>query len=101
MIVVVTCQCGSVEQKARGFLKRVGYNDWINIPVHKGREKSKKAIQYIPKFPEIEMLENFLNNASKWVVILGYDDKECRWSDIAHGGLKAEIDAEFVVKRFA
>lgn len=101
MIVVVTCQCGSVEQKARGFLKKVGYADWLTIPIHKGKEKTKSAIQYIPKFPEIDMLYNFLENASKYVVILGYDDKGCRWSDIAHGGLKAEIDAEYIVKMFA
>lgn len=101
MILVLTCQCGSVEQKARGFLKRMGYSDWLNIPIHKGREKSRKAIQYLPKFPEVEMLDSFLDNASKWVVILGYDGEGCKWSDIAHGGLKAEVDAEFVVRRFA
>ena len=100
-LVVLTCQCGSVEQKARGFLKRMGYSDWLNIPIHKGREKSRKAIQYLPNFPEVEMLDSFLNNASKWVVILGYDDQDCKWSDIAHGGLKAEVDAEFVIRRFA
>ncbi len=100
-LVVITCQCGSVEQKARGFLKKVGYADWLTIPIHKGKEKSRKAIQYIPKFPEIEMLNNFLDNAGKYVVILGYDSNGCKWSDITHGGLKAEIDAEYVVKMFA
>ena len=100
-LIVVTCQCGSVEQKARGFLKRVGYDDWLTIPVHKGKEKTMKAIQYLPKYPEIDMLKNFLANASKYVVILGYDEDGCKWSDISHGGTKTEIEAEFVVKRFA
>lgn len=100
-LIVVTCNCGSVEQRARGFLKRVGYEDWINIPVHKGKEKTMKAIQYLPHYTEIDMLKNFLANASKYVVILGYDGEDCKWSDISHGGTKAEIDAEFIVKRFA
>ena len=101
MIVVVTCQCGSVEQRARGFLKKVGYADWLNIPIHKGKEKARKVLQYIPQFPEVEMLNNFLDNAGKYVVILGYDKNECRWSDISRGGLKSEVDAEYVVKQFA
>ena len=101
MIIVLTCQCGSVEQKARGFLKRVGYADWMNIPIHKGKERSRKALQYVPRFPEVDMLNSFLDRASKWVVILGYDSDSCRWSDIAHGGLKADVDAELVVKQFA
>lgn len=101
MIVCVTCMCGSVEQKARGFLKRVGYADWATIPIHKGKDKSKKVVQYLPNFPEVEMLKNFLEHASKYVVILGYDRNGCRWSDITHGLPKSEIDAEFIVKQFA
>lgn len=101
MLLVLTCQCGSVDQKARGFLKRAGYAGWMDIPVHKGKDRSRKELQYLPKFPEVEMLNSFLDRASKWVVILGYDDHECRWSDISHGGLKSEVDAEFIVKQFA
>ena len=100
MIELLTCQCGSVEQRARGFLKRIGYAGWMSAPLHKGKERSKRAIQYLPKFPEIEMLNNFLENASKYVVILGYDDNGCRWADIAHGLPKSEIDAEFIVQQY-
>lgn len=100
-LVVLTCQCGSVEEKARGFLKKVGYENWMTIPVHKGKERCKKALEYVPQYPEVDMLNSFLDRGGKWVVILGYDGNECRWSDIAHGGLKAEVDAEFVVKQFA
>lgn len=101
MILVVTCNCGSVEQKARTFLKKVGYTDWLNIPIYKGKDKTKRAIQYVPHYPEIDMLNHFLESASKYVVILGYDGNECKWSDIAHNYSKSSIDAEFIVKRFA
>ena len=47
------------------------------------------------------MLKNFLSNASKWVVIIGYDQENMKWSDIAHNGPKSSIEAEFVVKNFA
>lgn len=101
MILVLTCNCGSVEQKARTFLKKVGYPDWLNIQIYKGKDKTKRAIQYIPHYPEVDMLNHFLESASKYVVILGYDGNECRWSDIAHNYSKSAIDAEFIVKRFA
>jgi hypothetical protein len=47
------------------------------------------------------LLRNFLNKSSKWSVIIGYDDQGCKWSDIAHGGAKSQIEAELVVSTFA
>lgn len=99
-LVVMTCQCGSSDNLARNFLHSVGYKDWLYIPIYKGKEKSKKIIETIPKSPEIEMLGNFLKNASKWVVILGYDGQKSKWADIAHNSTKSKIEAEFIVKNF-
>lgn len=101
MITVVACLCGSSESKARSFLKSVGYPDWFSIKIHQGKEKSLAMLNYLPPVPEKEMLQSFLKNASKWVVIIGYNDTEMRWSDIAHNAPKSRIEAEFVVKNFA
>lgn len=101
MIVVVTCLCGSVESLARNTLKRCGYENWMNIPIHKGKEKSRKIISALPQFPEIQMLDNYLQKASKWVVIIGYDENNCRWSDVAHNAAKSSIEAEFIISTFA
>lgn len=100
MIKVVTCMCGSVTNMARNFLKSAGYKDWLTIPIVQGKEKSRRVLEQLPSFPEVEMLDNFLKNASKWVVIIGYDNEACRWSDIAHNAPKSRIEAEYIVQNF-
>lgn len=101
MIKAVGCQCGSTESLIRNFLRSAGYEDWISIPVVKGKEKSLAVLSQLPQCPEREMLMSFLKDASKWAVIIGYDDTGLKWSDIAHNGPKSRIEAEFIVKRFA
>ena len=58
------------------------------------------SLNQLPPTPEKEMLRSFLKDASKWVVIVGYDQENMRWSDIAHNSPKSTIEAEFVVQRF-
>lgn len=101
MIMVVSCQCGSVDSLIRNFLKSAGYPDWLNIPIERGRERSLSVLNYLPPAPEKDMLISFLKDASKWAVIVGYDQESVRWSDIAHNGPKSRIEAEFVVKNFS
>lgn len=101
MIVACGCHCGSTDNLIRNFLHRNGYPDWANIPIAKGRDKSLALLTTIPNYPEVEMLRNFLNNSSKWSVIIGYDDQGCKWSDIAHGGAKSQIEAELVLENYA
>lgn len=100
-IAVIACQCGSSESLARNFLKSVNYPDWMGIQVIRGKEKSLAVLNQLPPVPEKEMLENFLRGASKWVVIIGYNQNGMRWSDIAHNGPKSAIEAEFVVKNYS
>lgn len=101
MIAVVACHCGSSESLARNFLKSVNYPGWMDIPIIRGKEKSMSVLNQLPPAPEKEMLKNFLSDASKWVVIIGYNENGMRWSDIAHNGPKSSIEAEFVVKNFS
>lgn len=99
-IGIVACHCGSSDSLVRGFLKRIGYQNWMDIPIYKGREKSLSFVNQLPPAPEKEMLKSFLKDASKWAVIIGYDGESMKWSDIAHNGSKSRIEAEFVVKNF-
>ena len=92
-LAVVACMCGSSDSLVRNFLHSVGYPEWNSIPVVRGKDK-------LPPFPERDMLRDFLRNASKWAVIIGYNDSSMRWSDITHGGAKTKIEAEMVVKNF-
>ncbi len=100
-LAVVTCMCGGSTSLVRNFLHSAGYSDWMNIPIRQGKEKSLVLLNQLPPTPEREMLQSFLRNASKWAVIIGYDQDSMRWSDIAHNGPKSYIEAEFVVKNFS
>lgn len=86
---------------ARNFLKSVGYPDWLDVPIYRGKEKSLAVLNQLPPVPEKEMLYSFLKGASKWVVIIGYSQDSMKWSDISHNAPKSTIEAEFVVKTFA
>lgn len=100
MITVVSCLCGSSESLARNFLKSVGYPGWMDITIHRGKDKSMSVLNQLPPAPEKEMLKNLLSNTGKWVVIIGYDQTGMKWSDISHNWPKSSIEAEFVVKNF-
>lgn len=100
-IAVITCNCGSTEQLARRFLERVGYRDWMGIRIYKGKEKSRSVVNSLPHYPEIDMLNSYLDKASKWVVIIGWNENGCRWSDLTHSPTKSEVEARLVVETFA
>ena len=99
-LAVVACMCGSSDSLVRSFLHSVGYPEWDSIPLVRGKDKSLAVLNQLPPFPERDMLRDFLKNASKWAVIIGYNDSSMRWSDITHGGAKTKIEAEMVVKNF-
>lgn len=101
MIGVIACYCGSSDSLVRNFLKSIGYKEWLEIPIIKGKEKSTAFMNQLPPTSEKEMLSSFLKNASKWAIIIGYTEDQMRWSDIAHNGPKSRIEAEFVVKSFS
>lgn len=101
MIAVCSCLCGGSESLIRSFLKSTGYQDWLNIPIVQGREKSLSLLNQLPSVPEKDMLRSFLKDASKWAVVIGYNDLAVRWSDIAHNSTKSRIEAEFVVRNFS
>ena len=99
-IAVISCQCSSSDSLARNFLKSVNYQDWLNIPIYKGRERSLAILNSLPPAPEKDMLRSFLKDASKWVVIIGFNENGMKWSDISHHAPKSVIDAEFIVQNF-
>lgn len=99
-LLVVTCRCGSVESLARGLLHSAGYSGWLDIPICQGKEKTLNALYNIPQFPEVDMLRNYLENMSKYVVILGWNENGCRWTDIVHNSSKSRIEGELIVQTF-
>lgn len=101
MIKACGCLCGSTENLIRSFLQRNGYNDWLMVDVYKGKEASKRLIRSLPQYPELDMLETYVNNASKWAVIIGYNENGCRWADLTHGGAASIAHAKAIIETFA
>lgn len=101
MIAVLTCNCGGSELAARTFLKHAGYPEWDSIPINKGKEKSMSLISTLIGYQEVQMLQNFLKTASKYIVILGWEGDNCKWADISHTPTKSKVEAQVIVDVFA
>ena len=101
MLATCACLCNSSDSLIRNFLKQANYQDWLAIPIVKGKEKSRSLISTLPNFPEKQELDRFIQNSSKWGLIIGYNENGMRWADIAHYNPKTRIDAEHIVDTFA
>lgn len=102
MIACVACQCGSSDSLIRTRLERYGYADFLRVPIIKGKEKSLSKLNTLPQFEEVEILRNHINSASKWAVVIGYDDQRCKWTDLANGkALVNNVDLELIISHFA
>lgn len=102
MIACVACTCGSVDKLIRGKLEFFGYRDFLTIPIARGKEKAKSALNTLPQHPAMDMLRSHLSSASRFAVIIGYDGNDCRWVDIANGkAVQNNIELEMLLDRFA
>lgn len=102
MIACVACQCGSSDSLIRTRLERYGCTDFLRVPIVKGKEKSLSKLNTLPQFDEIQMLRNHIQNASKFAVVIGYDDQRCKWTDLANGkALVNNVDLELIIQHFA
>lgn len=101
-IAVCACTCGSTSDKlARNFLKEHNYPDWLGIDIPKGRERSRRLLNSIPQFPEVKEIDKYLDNVSKWCIIIGWNENAMRWSDIGHYNIKSRTEAQHIVETFA
>lgn len=102
MIACVACQCGSSDSLIRTKLERYGYADFLRVPIVKGKEKSFSKLNTLPQFEELQLLRNHIKNASKFAVVIGYDDNRCKWVDLANGkAIINNVDLELIIQHFA
>lgn len=102
MIACVACQCGSSDSLIRTKLERYGYADFLRVPIIKGKEKSLSKLNTLPQFEELQLLRNHIKNASKFAVVIGYDDNRCKWVDLANGkAIMNNVDLELIISHFA
>lgn len=101
-LMCVACTCGSVDALIRTRLDRCGYSDFLTIPIARGKAKSKSALSTLPQLPELTMLLDHLDEASKYAVVVGYTDDAMRWVDLANGkAFMNNVDLENLVEHFA
>lgn len=102
MLKVVSCQCGSSDNLIRGKMAKFGCNQSLTIDIIKGKERSLKALDTLPQFPEVMELRTYIQACSKWAIIIGYDSERLKWVDLANGSyLKNDVDAELLLRHFA
>lgn len=102
MIAAVGCSCGSTDKVIRGKLEKYGYRGFLEIQVHKGKEKSLRKIDSLPQFEEIKILREYVKKASKYAIIIGYDEEDARWVDLVNGKrVVNDVEAELLINRFA
>lgn len=102
---ILGCECSGVEGTARDVLAGSGIANWMNVPLHKGKDHCKTVLDRFPTpFHSLvayrALLDHIENNAA-YAVILGYDDEFFFWEDV---GSKAPIEvvrAQEIAKRFA
>lgn len=100
MIVCVACQCGSSDSLIRKKLRQYGYADFLRTPIHKGKDKSLSVLNAVPPHPEVQLLKTYIENHSRYAVILGVNEEQARWADVASSNPKEVIEAELVVQYF-
>lgn len=102
MLKVISCQCGSSDNLVRSRLGKFRYPDALSIPIVKGREKSNSVLNSIPQFDEVNDIRTHLTGVTKWAIIIGYDENNLRWVDLANGQfVKNDVDLELLLKHFA
>lgn len=105
MIAILACRCGSSLPTARKFLQTNNVEDWMEIPVHLGKDNSLKFLARFSDdtegYPSLTALRNLIRGSARFIVILGYNDEREEWADISHGNMKDKADAQLILERFA
>lgn len=105
MIKLLACDCGSSEQRIRQALHGYKYKNWAMEPIIKGKSKCLAEVEVMIRERQdddsLHALFSHINNSGKWCVILGINDTCTRWSDIARGDMKSDVDAELIVENFS
>lgn len=97
----LVCDCGGSEGIVRRCFKRAGLNNWLSIPVYKGKENIKGFLDNFDN-PSNEILEvaNYAKEHNPYAIVVGVGDSVA-WVDVKHGGLKEMLDAELIAEQFA
>lgn len=104
MIAVVACNCGNALPKVYKFLQQYIEN-WMDVPIYQGRTRTSRFLGKFAGYPVGEKspyeLQKFIAKSSRYIAVIGWDDDNFQWADIAHGQITDQADAELVIEQFA
>lgn len=104
MILLLACNCGGVIPLLRGVLREAGVENWLDAEVYQGKKYALETLEQFPEYyrnlPQWGALYDSINNRSSFAVIIGYDQDNFRWADVAMGDLKSSLDGQIIAKQF-
>lgn len=105
MLKLIACSCGGVEPLLKQLLQECNTPGWMEIPVHMGKEHSQTILSYFPNAVKESLdyraLTQFIENASRYAVVIGYDDKRFYWENVASKAPVEVARAKAIIKEFA
>ena len=103
-LLLLVCNCSGSEGLVRSTLKEAGIVDWLEPPIVKGKNLSLQTLNQFPEYykelPQWGALYASINNRSSFAVIVGYDQDDFRWADVAMGDIKSKLDGEVIATKY-
>ena len=105
MIIGFICDCGGAERLIRKVFSDAGIQNWLNVPIYKGKARFKEFFNDCPdeykNTLEMGALNQYITNASKFTVVLGMKNGHICWADSSAGDIKSRLDAQVICEKFA
>lgn len=105
MLKILTCECSSVESLARGLLQEAEIANWMEVPIHKGKEHCLNILSHYPESHqatlEYRALADFIPEASSYVIVVGADETRFYWENFADNAPIERARARAIAKEFA
>lgn len=105
MLAIYACHCSNSELKARRLLKSCSAPDYLSIKCYTGKNSIFMAMDNLPsslhQTTEWGALKDAVSNLTSYSIIVGWDEKNLRWSNVYDGRLESVVPAEKIIEYFA
>lgn len=105
MLKILACMCGGVDSLARGLLQDANVPDWMSVPIHKDKEHCLTILERLPEkyhsSLQYQALHDYLQNASFYTIVVGYDDTHFYWEDFHSNAPIERSRALAITQQFA
>lgn len=99
-LVAVACTCNSSESLVRKHLRLNNCADFLRVPVVRGKDKSLSLLTTLPQHEKLHDLRRYIEANSKFAIIIGYNDTQMGWADVASADPKHLIEVGVIVEHF-